>query len=101
MKVFQTLQKLRSAFTVRLGSPGNPCLLCRLLLGEAACKSAVMHPEAVRVELAMQKGSAAEGPDTFYQQARIIATLLGHPFGSAECCWRAQPLSQRWCIQRQ
>ncbi len=98
MKVFQTLQKLRSAFTVRLGSPGNPCLLCSLAGGSSL---QVSSHEAVRVELAMQKGSAAEGPDTFYQQARIIATLLGHPFGSAECCWRAQPLSQRWCIQRQ
>jgi len=101
MKVLQALQKLRSAFTVRLGSPGNPCLLCRLLLGEAAFESAVMHPEAVRVELAMQEGSAAEGPEIFYHQARINAMLLGHPVGGAECCWRAQPLSQRWCIQRQ
>jgi len=47
------------------------------------------------------EGQRCRGPRYLYQQARIIATLMGHPFGSAECCWRAQPLSQRWCIQRQ
>ena len=67
MKVLRKLQKLRSAFTVRLGSPGSSCLLCRLLLAEAACKSAVVNTEAVRVELAMQDGSAAGAPETFSQ----------------------------------